>query len=70
MTSDVWAALAVATGLWITGALTLINTDAGHSAGGVVWTSASSEKVASHPTLVRRSLPSNSTSIRTAALGE
>ena len=70
MTSDVWAALAVATGMWITAALSLTNGDAGHSPGNVVWTSASSEKVPSHPTLVRRSLPTTSTPVRTAALGE
>jgi hypothetical protein len=70
MTSVIWAAVAVATGMWITAAVTLINTDGRHDPTGVVWTSASSDKVASHPTLVRRSLPSTSTQIRTAALGE
>jgi hypothetical protein len=68
MTSDVWAAVAGATGMWITGAMTLINTDGRHDTTGVVWTSASSDKVASHPTLVRRSLPSTPTPMRTAAL--
>jgi hypothetical protein len=70
MTSDVWAALAVATVIWITGALTFISADARQVSGDVVWTSASSEKVASHPTLVRRSLPTAPPHMRTAAVGE
>src|SRR5688572_4275157 len=41
MTSDVWTALAVATGMWITAAVTLIDTDGRHDPTGVVWTSAS-----------------------------
>jgi len=34
-------------------------------ADGVIWTSTSSDKVASHPTLVRRSLPATTAAIGT-----
>jgi hypothetical protein len=69
MLTDNWGAFAVATGMWIIASVTLIASDAKTPPDGLVWTSASSDKVASHPTLVRRALPSNPAPVRTAALG-
>ncbi len=69
MSSDLWGAVAIATGMWVIGSINLIGsagtvTPPNH----VVWTASSSEKVASHPTLVRRSLPANPSPVRIAAL--
>ena len=69
MSSETWGAVAVATGMWIIGSMSFINADARAARpDGVLWTSASSEKVASHPTLVRRSLTATQAGVRTAGL--
>jgi hypothetical protein len=68
MFSETWGAFALASGMWIIASIALIAGDtAGPSRSGTVWTASSSDKVASHPTLVRRSLPGPS-GVRTAAL--
>jgi hypothetical protein len=69
MPTDTWGAVAAATGMWIIASVCLIGADAKASRpDGVLWTAASSEKVASHPTLVRRSLTATHTPVRTAGL--
>lgn len=69
ISSNTWCAAALATGIWIV-ASTAVITDDGNSGrpDAVVWTATSSEKVASHPTLVRRAIPGSSTAMRTASL--
>ena len=64
MPGDTWGAAAVATGMWIIACVAVFGSEPRLPADGVVWTSTSSDKVASHPTLVRRSLPAT-----TAAMG-
>ena len=66
MSSGIWGAAAVATGMWIIACVTLVATDTRPPTNGVLWTLASSDKVASHPTLVRRSLPGTVAAVRTA----
>jgi hypothetical protein len=61
---NTWGAAAVATGMWIIACVAVFGSEPRLPADGVVWTSTSSDKVASHPTLVRRSLPGT-----TAAIG-
>jgi hypothetical protein len=69
MTSETWSAAALAAGMWIIAAGAVIGSDARTPrADGVLWTVASSDKVASHPTLVRRALPDKPASVRTASL--
>ena len=70
MFADYWGAVAVATGMWIIACAAVIGGDTRTIPDGVVWTVTSSEKVASHPTLVRRSLPRTSDAVRTAALDQ
>ncbi len=67
MSSDTWGAAAVATAMWVIASVSLMGADTKASSNGVLWTLGSSEKVASHPTLVRRSLPPASAGIRTAS---
>jgi hypothetical protein len=69
MTSDIWGAFAVATAMWVLASVTLIGADARVARpDGVVWTAASSDKVASHPTLIRRSLAGTPLPLRTTTL--
>ena len=71
MVTDNWGSFAVATGMWIIASVTLIASDSkALPPDGLVWTAASSDKVASHPTLVRRALPSTPAPVRTAALSQ
>jgi hypothetical protein len=71
MSSDIWGAVAAATGVWIIATFTVIGTGPKpNRLDGVVWTAASSDKVASHPTLVRRSLATSSVSWRNASLNQ
>jgi hypothetical protein len=71
MFADYWGAVAVATGMWIIASVALIGGDfKATPPDGIVWTATSSEKVASHPTLVRRSLPGTSGGVRTATLSQ
>jgi hypothetical protein len=69
MPAETWGAVAAATGMWIIASVCLIGADARASRpDGVLWTAASSEKVASHPTLVRRSWTATRAGVRTAGL--
>lgn len=56
MNSDTLAALVLATGLWL-GLSAVAISGSGPSGNGALWTSTSSGKVASHPTLVRAARP-------------
>ena len=67
MLSESFGAVALATGMWIIATAAIIGDMKSTRPDGALWTTASSEKVASHPTLVRRSLPAHS-GVRTAAL--
>ncbi len=69
ISSQVWGTVAAATGMWLIASVALIGAD-GRAArpDGVLWTTASSDKVASHPTLVRRTLPWTPGVVRTATL--
>ena len=58
------AAAVLATGFWAIAAGTIITHDG--SAPGELWTLTSSDKVPSHPTLVRASVPRSLTSARDA----
>jgi hypothetical protein len=68
MSSETWGAVALAAGMWVIAAASVIGLDTRHD--GVLWTVASSDKVASHPTLVRRALPEKPAPLRTASRGE
>jgi hypothetical protein len=68
MSSDAWGAATLAIGMWVIACRAVFFGHSGPPATGVVWTAASSDKVASHPTLVRRSFPGTPASIRTADL--
>jgi hypothetical protein len=68
MSSDTWGAAALATGMWMIASVALFGGDTKPPIDGVVWTLTSSQKVASHPTLVRRSLSSAAAALRTAEL--
>jgi hypothetical protein len=69
MSSETWGAVVVATGMWLIASAGFIGTDAkAPRPDGVLWTSASSDKVASHPTLVRRSFPATPVAVHTAGL--
>jgi hypothetical protein len=70
MSSDTWGAVALAAGMWVIASASVIGSGTGAPQDGVLWTIASSDKVASHPTLVRRALPEKPTPVRTATLGE
>jgi hypothetical protein len=71
MFADYWGTVAVATGMWIIACAAVIGGDTRTiRPDGVVWTVTSNEKVASHPTLVRRSMPRSYDAVRTAALGQ
>jgi hypothetical protein len=55
--------------MWLIASAGFIGTDAkAPRPDGVLWTSASSDKVASHPTLVRRSFPATPVAVHTAGL--
>jgi hypothetical protein len=62
---NTWGAAAVATGMWIIACVAVFGSEPRLPADGVVWTSTSSDKIASHPTLVRRSLPGTAAAIGT-----
>jgi hypothetical protein len=69
MLTETWGAVAVATGMWVIASIAFVSGDApGVRSDGAVWTTSSSDKVASHPTLVRRSLPGTPARVRTAEL--
>ena len=70
MSSDTWGAVALAAGMWVIASASVIGLDTRAPHDGVLWTIASSDKVASHPTLVRRALPDKPVPVRTAANGE
>jgi hypothetical protein len=71
MSSEIWSAAAAATAIWIIASFTVISTAPKPARpDGVVWTLASSDKVASHPTLVRRSLAATPVSWRAASLNQ
>jgi hypothetical protein len=70
MSSETWGAVALAAGMWVIAAASVIGLDTRAPHDGVLWTVASSDKVASHPTLVRRALPERPAPLRTAARGE
>jgi hypothetical protein len=70
MSSETWGAVALAAGMWVIALASVVGSDTSARQDGVLWTLASSDKVASHPTLVRRALPEKSAPVRTAALGE
>ncbi len=71
MSSDTWGAAAHATAMWfIAGGAVLSGDITRTRPDGSVWTAASSEKIASHPTLIRRSNAVVSTRVRTAALDQ
>ena len=55
MTSDIWAGLVMATGLWLLVATAVMSPPA--NAPKEVWVTTSSERVRSHPTLVRAAVP-------------
>ena len=55
MTSDMWAGLAMATGLWVLITATLVSPPATPLS--EVWVATSSDRVRSHPTLVRAAAP-------------
>lgn len=59
MSSNIWAAVVAATGLWIIVGLTVL-LGPPRQPGGDIWVVASSDKIASHPTLVRAALPDRS----------
>ena len=65
MPGDTWGAAAVATGMWIIACVAVFGSEPRLPADGVVWTSTSSDKVASHPTLVRRALRATTAAIGT-----
>ena len=65
MPGDTWGAAAVATGMWIIACVAVFGSEPRLPADGVIWTSTSSDKVASHPTLVRRSLLATTAAIGT-----
>ena len=70
MSSDIWGAAAVASGMWIIASVALIGGDTTAPSNGVLWTLTSSEKVASHPTLVRRSFLGTVAATRMADIAE
>jgi len=71
MSSEILGAVAAATGMWIVASVAVIGGTAGPTPpDGIVWTSGSSDKVASHPTLIRRSLPGAPETVRTAMLSQ
>jgi hypothetical protein len=51
--------------MWIIACVAVFGSEPRLPADGVVWTSTSSDKVASHPTLVRRSLPGTAAAVGT-----
>jgi hypothetical protein len=55
MTSNTWAGLAMATGLWVLIAAALMSPPV--DAPSEVWVATSSDRVRSHPTLVRAAAP-------------
>ena len=55
MTSEMWAGLAMATGLWALIAVALVSSPA--NAPKEAWVATSSDRVRSHPTLVRAAVP-------------
>jgi hypothetical protein len=57
MSSEIWGAAAVASGMWLIACVALIAGNTKLPTNGALWTLASSERVASHPTLVRRAFP-------------
>jgi hypothetical protein len=54
-TSDMWAGLAMATGLWVLMAVALVSPSANTPK--EAWVASSSDRVRSHPTLVRAAVP-------------
>ena len=56
MTSEMWAGLAMATGLWVLIAVALVSSPA--NAPKEAWVATSSDRVRSHPTLVRAAVQS------------
>ena len=70
MSSETWGAVALAAGMWVIALGSVIGSDTLGRPDGILWPLASSDKVASHPTLVRRALPERPAPLRTAARGE
>jgi hypothetical protein len=70
MSSETWGAVALAAGMWVIASGSVIGSDTLGRPDGVLWTLASSDKVASHPTLVRRALSQRPGQVRTAAADE
>ena len=70
MSSDTLGATTLALGMWVIACGAVFFGSSGPPANGMIWTAASSDKVASHPTLVRRSFPGTPASIRTADLSQ
>jgi hypothetical protein len=69
MLTETWGAVAVATGMWVIASVAYVGGEApAVRSDGTVWTASSSDKVASHPTLVRRSLPGTPALVRIADL--
>jgi hypothetical protein len=58
MTSDIWAGLAMATGVWVLIGVALLSPPA--SPPKELWVGTSSDRVRSHPTLVRAAAPLHS----------
>jgi hypothetical protein len=67
MTSDLWAGLAMATGLWVLIAAALVSPPA--TTPSEVWV-ATSDRVRSHPTLVRAAAPIRSAPVVAKSKGE
>jgi hypothetical protein len=68
MTSEMWAGLAMATGIWLVFAGALVSAPADLPK--EVWVSTSSDRVRSHPTLVRAADPIMTGAILAKGKGE
>jgi hypothetical protein len=68
MTSDLGAGLAIATGLWVLITAALVSPPA--TPPSEVWVATSSDRVRSHPTLVRAAAPIRSAPVLAKSKGE
>lgn len=68
MSSDTLGAATLGVGMWMIACGAVFFGDTRPPTNAIIWTTASSDKVASHPTLVRRSFPGTPAAIRTADL--
>jgi hypothetical protein len=68
MTSDLWAGLGMATGFWMLMVVALVSLPA--NVPSEVWVATSSDRVRSHPTLVRAAAPIRSAPVVAKNKGE